>query len=77
LNSVMDSTATGMEALTVIPTFRARYSEEAPKTIPSKAPTSRGTMVNSGIVWEAEIKGLCSLVVPSKLTKNFLLQGGS
>ena len=33
-NSVIDSTATGIEAETVMPTFSTRYSDDAPKTIP-------------------------------------------
>ena len=36
---VIASTATGMDAETVIPTLRNRYSEEAPKTIPSNEPS--------------------------------------
>ncbi len=46
---VMESTATGMEALTVRPTFSTRYMLEAPKRIPSRAPTIKGTGVSSGM----------------------------
>ena len=46
---MIDSTATGIEAETVMPTFSTRYSDEAPKTIPSTAPTSTADQVNSGI----------------------------
>ena len=49
-NSVIESTATGIEAETVMPTFSTRYSDEAPKTMPSTAPTSTADQVNSGIV---------------------------
>ena len=47
-NSVIDSTATGIEAETVMPTLSTRYSDEAPKMIPSTAPTSTADQVNSG-----------------------------
>ncbi len=47
---VMDRTAIGTEADTVMLTFMRRYSEEAPKTMPRTAPTSTGPQVNSGIV---------------------------
>ncbi len=46
---VMESTATGIEALTVRPTFSTRYMLEAPKTMPSSAPTASGTGVSSGM----------------------------
>ena len=57
---VMESTATGMEALTVSPTFSTRYMLEAPKTIPSRAPTAKGTGVNSGMSRSAGTNGWCS-----------------
>src|SRR6266481_2649643 len=47
-NSVIEITATGIEALTVSPTLRTRYKDDAPKTIPRRVPTSRGSGVNSG-----------------------------
>ena len=47
-NKVIDKTATGIEAETVMPTLRTRYSDDAPKTMPSTAPTSTGNQVNSG-----------------------------
>jgi hypothetical protein len=40
-------TATGMDALTVRPTLRAKYSEEAPKIIPNNEPTITERAVNS------------------------------
>ena len=46
---MIDSTATGIEADTVMPTFSTRYSDDAPKTMPSTAPTSTAGQVNSGI----------------------------
>src|ERR671912_541374 len=48
-NSVIEITATGIEALTVRPTFKTRYSEDAPKMIPSNVPTIRARGVNSSI----------------------------
>jgi len=39
---VIEITATGIEALTVKPTFNTRYSDEAPKTIPSSVPIIKG-----------------------------------
>ncbi len=37
---VIDKTATGIDAETVSPTRSTRYSDDAPKTIPSSAPAS-------------------------------------
>src|SRR3954469_6901917 len=54
---VMESTATGMEALTVRPTLSTRYMLEAPKRMPSSAPTISGTGVSSGMSRSAEMKG--------------------
>jgi len=42
-------TAMGIEALIVIPTFRTKYTDDAPNNIPSKAPTKTGTKENSGM----------------------------
>ena len=39
-NSVIDSTATGIDAETVRPTRSTRYKDDAPKTIPSSVPAS-------------------------------------
>ena len=47
-NKVIDSTATGIDADTVMPTLSTRYSDEAPKTMPSTAPTITAGQVNSG-----------------------------
>jgi hypothetical protein len=44
----MDSTAMGTDADTVMPTLSKRYSDEAPKTMPSKAPRRTDGQVNSG-----------------------------
>ena len=38
LKIVIEITATGIDALTVNPTLRTRYSDDAPKTIPRKVP---------------------------------------
>ncbi len=48
-NSVMDRTATGIDADTVMPTFSTRYSDEAPKTRPSREPAMTARQVNSCI----------------------------
>ena len=59
-NRVIESTAMGIEALTVMPTLSARYTEEAAKTIPSIAPMKTARKVNSrGDSW-GEMKGLKS-----------------
>ena len=54
---VIESTATGMRALTVRPTLSTRYMLEAPKRIPSSAPTIRGPGVNSGMSTSAGTNG--------------------
>ena len=46
-NSVIDSTAMGTDADTVMPTLSTRYSDDAPKMTPRKAPTSTADQVNS------------------------------
>ena len=48
LKMLIESTAMGMEALTVNPARSARYTETAPKTTPSSAPTTTARSVNSG-----------------------------
>src|ERR1700733_15116990 len=58
----MEMTATGIDALTVRPTFKTRYKEDAPKIIPSTVPVIRGSAVNSRISTPAGIKGLNSVV---------------
>ena len=57
---VIESTATGMEALTVKPTFSTRYMLEAPKRMPSSVPTISGTGVSSGMSCSAGMNGLCA-----------------
>ena len=42
------STATGIDAETVIPTLRNRYSDEAPKMMPSIEPNATADQVSSG-----------------------------
>src|SRR5688572_19578366 len=64
-NNAIEMTATGIEALTVSPVFSTRYSEDAPKIIPSTVPTTRLRAVNSGIFTEAGMygsKGTCGWV---------------
>ncbi len=47
LNNVIEITATGIDALTVNPTFNTKYNDDAPNTIPSSAPSTNGATVNS------------------------------
>src|SRR5262249_32952001 len=63
-NNVIDSTAIGTDADTVMPTLSNRYSEEAPKMMPSKVPTTSGPQVNSGTTTSSGTYGLCSGVPP-------------
>src|SRR5437762_13127042 len=46
-NTVIEITATGIEALTVSPTFKTKYSDDAPNTIPSSVQMISGSGVNS------------------------------
>ncbi len=48
-NKVIDRTATGIDAETVIPTRSTRYSDDAPKMIPRIAPSKSAGQVNSGM----------------------------
>ena len=50
---VIDSTAMGIEALTVSPILSARYTLEAPKISPRKTPRTRERGVSSAGDWEA------------------------
>jgi hypothetical protein len=50
-------TATGIEALTVKPTFSTSHNDDAPKTIPSNVPTINGNGVSSRICAAAGIYG--------------------
>src|SRR5438067_612575 len=59
-NSVIDSTAIGTDAETVMPTLSSRYSDEAPKTIPRRVPTTSGPKVNSGMTTSSGTYGWCS-----------------
>ena len=47
LSTEMDSTATGIDAETVSPALRARYTVEAPNSRPKKTPTPSALGVNS------------------------------
>ena len=56
---VIASTATGIDADTVIPTLRNRYSDEAPKTIPSSEPRTtadNGQLGQLGLVRDVRLK---------------------
>ena len=57
-NSVMAMTATGIEALTVRPTFSTRYSDDAPKIMPRMTPMIRARGVISANWACAGIYGL-------------------
>src|SRR5204862_5632127 len=70
-NSGIDSTAMGTDADTVSPTFRTRYSDDAPKMMPRTPPVSTVGQVNSGgdsvggtNGWCAGASGSPALVVP-------------
>ena len=47
-NNEIDSTAIGIDAETVIPTFSTRYIDDAEKMIPRIVPISTDEIVNSG-----------------------------
>src|SRR4051812_12196742 len=61
LNTAIARTAIGMDAETVRPARKARYTVEAPKMIPNTIPRMMALGVNSGNAWEEETNGLCSL----------------
>ena len=62
---VMESTATGIDALTVRPTLSTRYIELAPKSRPRSVPTIKGTGVSSGMSTSAGTNGLWTSSSPS------------
>src|SRR5205823_598296 len=47
-NKEIESTAIGIDAETVIPTFRTRYIDDAEKMIPRMDPTTTADQVSSG-----------------------------
>src|SRR4029079_12426269 len=55
---VIESTATGIDALTVNPTLSTRYNDDAPKMIPRIVPVIRCGHVNSGKFSDAGMKGV-------------------
>ena len=59
-NRVIDSTAIGTDADTVMPTLSSRYSDDAPKRMPSTAPRMTADQVNSGMTTLSGTNGLCS-----------------
>ena len=61
--SVSEMTATGIDALTVKPTFKVRYSDDAPKTMPRNVPTNTARHVNSCIAVSGAMKGSKSGVI--------------
>ena len=65
-NSVMASTATGIDADTVMPTLSTRYSDEAAKIRPSDVPRTTADKVNSGI---CDIVGDVGLVARRFITR--------
>ena len=54
----MANTAIGIDDETVNPAFKARYTVEAPKTIPNKAPTRMDLIVNSAMFVSGLTNGL-------------------
>lgn len=58
LPKVMAITAIGMEADTVNPAFKARYTEEQPKRMPNKEPNTTDFIVNSAIFCSGAMYGL-------------------
>ena len=56
-NSVIAITATGIDALTVNPTFSTRYSDEAPKIMPRIVPMTSARQVSSGNCADAGMYG--------------------
>ena len=57
LSTEMASTAIGIDALTVSPARRPRYTVEAPKMSPKNAPSAMALIVNSAGDWVAETYG--------------------
>ena len=61
---VIASTATGIDAETVIPTFKNRYNDDAPKMIPSREPRATAENVSSGNwAWRECTAGMSSCPV--------------
>jgi hypothetical protein len=58
LPSVMAITAMGIEAETVNPALRARYTVAAPKITPNKLPNKMDFTVSSAILLSGATKGL-------------------
>src|SRR5215217_1198799 len=61
--SVMAITAMGMDAETVRPALRARYTVAAPKIMPKSAPVRMDFRVNSAIFVSAGTKGRNSFCI--------------
>src|SRR2546421_12554408 len=59
---VIDSTAIGIDALTVSPIFSARYTLEAPKMSPSRTPSTMARRVSSAGACDAGTYGWCVAV---------------
>ena len=55
--NVIETTATGIDALTVRPTLRTRYSDDAPKIMPRSVPMITGSTVSSRICVAAGMYG--------------------
>src|SRR5207237_8913152 len=67
-NNVLDRTASGIDADTVMPTLSTRYREEAPKIMPSSAPATTAGQVNSGSWTSSGTYGLCAGVASTEVT---------
>ncbi len=59
---VMDSTARGIDVLTVSPILRARYTLEALKMSPSNTPNTSARAVSSAGAWDAGTYGWWSAI---------------
>src|SRR4051812_49183483 len=76
-NSVIDRTATGIDAETVIPTRSTRYSDDAPKMIPRIDPRRTPDHVSSGIRTAPGTYGWCASDGDSgRSTDNSVGRGG-
>ena len=64
---MIDSTAMGTDADTVMPTLSTRYSDEAPKMMPSTAPTQHrrpGELVEVGVGGDVGLVAFAALRLP-------------
>ena len=62
LNAAIERTAAGMDAETVVPTFKPRYVFPIPKISPKKQPKTMALKVISGVFVFEDINGLNLLI---------------